>query len=389
MQPLSTFLYVYFAAVSFVFGCIWGSFFNVCIYRIPARKSIVAPRSHCYTCGTFIRWYDNIPLLSYLLLRGNCRDCGAHFSPRYFGVELLSGLIFLAIYLQFGPVFAVIAHCIFASFLIVGTFTDIDYYIIPDGVTIGGLMFALLAAAALGRDSIVADQYVLTRDMYTSLIADRGRIIAEPSRVVTVVWALASAGFGWLLLAGIGFMGRILFRKEAMGGGDVKLFAFLGAYLGAVNCFWVLFLSAVLGSCIGLSLILTHRFFRKDEYEEIELLPDRAVKSHLGAGEAGIATNPERDTLVVGHTVATPELLASSEPAGAAGRPDGAPGSIQLRIARSTARQLHHFPFGPYIAVAALLVMFFHEEVDRMTRNALFLPQRLTVAEQLLDSGGL
>ena len=95
-------MHIYYAVVSFVFGCIFGSFFNVCIYRIPARKSIIRPGSHCYSCGSPIRWYDNIPIVSYLLLRGNCRDCGTHFSPRYLGVELLTGLIFLAIYLKSG-----------------------------------------------------------------------------------------------------------------------------------------------------------------------------------------------------------------------------------------------------------------------------------------------
>ena len=87
---------------AFVFGTIVGSFLNVCIYRIPARKSVVYPGSHCYSCGSPVQWYDNVPLLSYVLLRGNCRHCGTHFSPRYFFVELLTGLLFLAVFISFG-----------------------------------------------------------------------------------------------------------------------------------------------------------------------------------------------------------------------------------------------------------------------------------------------
>lgn len=369
----SMFLIWYAGVVAFVFGCIWGSFFNVCIYRIPARRSIVRPGSHCYSCGTFLRWYDNIPILSYLLLRGNCRYCGHHFSPRYMGVELLSGIVFLSIYLQFGLDSIVISHCAFAGFLIVGTFTDVDCYILPDGVTIGGMFFAMLAAVLWGRHSIAGNEYMLARDIYTSLISATARVIAQPSRLTVLLWSIASAGAGWALLAGIGFIGRILFRKEAMGGGDIKLFAFLGAYLGAVNCLWVLFLSAVLGSCVGLTLILVHKLFRKDEYEEIELNPPPSVRDHIAGAKDMIGLQGERDTMLVGQSMITGAI--AMEEAGTEDAPPDAHGQVVLRIARSTSRQLHHFPFGPYIAVAAFLVMFFHDAVNSATREILFLPR--------------
>ena len=98
----ATVFHVFFMVFSFVMGITWGSFFNVCVYRVPVGKSIVRPGSHCYSCGTFLKWYDNIPLLSYVLLGGNCRYCGSHFSARYFLVELLSGVLFVLTYLQFG-----------------------------------------------------------------------------------------------------------------------------------------------------------------------------------------------------------------------------------------------------------------------------------------------
>jgi leader peptidase (prepilin peptidase) / N-methyltransferase len=324
--PLPCDAQAFLAAMSFVMGTVWGSFFNVCIYRVPMRKSIVRPGSHCYACGTAIAWQDNIPLLSYLLLRGNCRSCGSHFSLRYFWIELASGLMFLAIFLRFGLEWVVPFHWMFASLLLVGTFTDMDHYIIPDGITVGGLVFALATALLLNRHAMIAGEFRLACDTAQAFVdfsvaGDRKLPILAPFG-----WSAASAAFGWALLASIGLLGRILFRKEAMGGGDIKLFAFLGAYLGAINCLWVLFLSAILGLSVGLTLILLHKLMRRDEYEEFDLTPDSAAPP------------------------------------------------ISLRIARSTARQLHHFPFGPYIAVAALLVMFFHQPIERCTRNLLLLP---------------
>ena len=153
------------AVMSVIFGLIWGSFFNVCIYRIPAGKSVVLPGSHCGNCGTFIRWYDNIPLVSYLLLRGNCRDCGMHFSARYFFVELLTGVLFLGIFLKFGVTWTLPFHLIFASLLFIGIFTDIDHFILPDRFTLGGAAYALVVALILGRHAIIADEMKLTEDI--------------------------------------------------------------------------------------------------------------------------------------------------------------------------------------------------------------------------------
>jgi leader peptidase (prepilin peptidase)/N-methyltransferase len=353
----------YFATLSFVFGAVVGSFLNVCIYRVPAQRSIVQPGSHCYSCGSPIRWHDNIPVLSYLLLRGCCRDCGAYFSPRSALVELLAGALFLAVFLRFGYSWAVPFHFVFIALLIFGTFTDIDHFIIPDGVTVGGLVFALVAAAILGMRSLVGEQWLLARDIYGTMQLFVQRHGATAPHYSALLWALAGAAFGWALLAGIGVVGRVLFRKEAMGGGDIKLFAFLGAYLGALNCVWILFLSAILGSCFGLTLILMHKLFGADETEEIELARSPAVKWHEGL------VRPRPAPVADAEPTAPGDAAVGAD---AQERDDNAP--ITLRVVRRSSRQMHHFPFGPYIAVAALVVLLFDREINRLTRESLLLP---------------
>lgn len=375
------------AVMSFVFGAVWGSFFNVCIYRIPAGKSIVWPGSHCGSCGTMLQWYDNVPLVSYLLLRGNCRYCGTHFSARYFGIELFSALMFLAIFLRFGPQWSTISHIVFASFLLVGTFTDIDHFILPDGVTVGGLVFALASALILSRKSLVADEYLLARDFYYSCIGRFPRN-AGIGFLTPFLWALAGAAFGWTLLTSVAVMGRLMFNREAMGGGDIKLFAFLGAYLGVIDCIWVLFLSAILGASLGFVLILAHKLLKGDEYEQIELAPGRAMRIHTRIAGAQEAALGERNNVVVAQSVIDASaVLAEAQPGDEIrAEPDEeAQKTISLRIARSTSRQLHHFPFGPYIAVAAFLVLLFHDHVNRMTRDFLYL-RHAPYVEDVLDT---
>lgn len=357
-QQFDTVMTIYFGVVSFVLGAVCGSFFNVCIYRIPAKKSIIRPGSHCYACGSPIGWFDNIPIISYFLLRGVCRMCGSRFSIRYALVELLTGLLFLGLYWRFGWQLALAGHFVFISLLIIGTFTDIDHFILPDGITIGGTCFAVAAALVLGRHSIVYDEFVLARDLWHSF-GEYFQKLPSPPWYAGFFWSIVSAAAGYALLWSIGLLGSILFRKEAMGGGDVKLFAFLGAYLGAINCLWILFLSAILGSCVGLMAILLHKLLHEDAYENIELTPDKAVKIHARTAAPPFAAAGERDTLSVAETVA--------------------PAAISLQIARNTARQLHHFPFGPYIAVAAAVVLFSHDIINRFTRERLFLPARQPV----------
>jgi leader peptidase (prepilin peptidase)/N-methyltransferase len=155
-MPLETLLLI----VAFVFGCAWGSFFNVAIYRLPHSMSLVKPASHCFACNAPISWYDNIPLVSWLVLRGKCRRCGAPFSFRYFVVELLTGLLFVLVMMKYadtvtikGQAFAgavaVVLHWFLIGGLIVLTFIDFDHKIIPDAVTIPGVVLGLVASFAV------------------------------------------------------------------------------------------------------------------------------------------------------------------------------------------------------------------------------------------------
>lgn len=349
------------AFMAFVYGLLFGSFFNVCIYRVPCHRSIVMPGSHCYSCGTALKlWPDNIPLLSYVMLRGNCRYCGSHFSARYFMVELLSGTLFLLVFLRFGIDWSLPFHWAFVGLLLVGTFTDIDHFILPDGVTVGGLIFALVVACVLGPYSAVTDSYVIARDLY------RGMSFLPPDKYaagwfVGPLWSCAGAFFGWSLLFSVGILGRLMFGKEAMGEGDIKLFAFLGAYLGALNCIWILFLASLIGMNLGLTLLLFHKLMRGDDYDDIGLPAERCT---LSAAASDVA---QTDGVAQTSGEAVPDVVPEGE-AAAAPVLDKPP---SIRVARRTSRQLHMVPFGPYIAAGALIVLLCQSEIAALIENSL------------------
>lgn len=215
-----------YAILSFIFSSVIGSFLNVCIYRLPLSQSIIYPPSHCPSCNRRIRWYDNIPLISYIVLRGKCRYCGAHISFRYFLVELMMGVLGLLLYLQYGLSLNTFIFFIFSCFLTVGSFIDLSFMIIPDRISI--------ALIVLG--------------------------IALSYFTIGVLESLMSAAFGFALLYLIAVLGKLVFKKDAMGGGDIKLMAGIGAFLGIKGIIFVLFCASFLGSVIGLTLIgLKHR----------------------------------------------------------------------------------------------------------------------------------
>ncbi|MCB2154958.1 prepilin peptidase [bacterium] len=269
-------MYVFLCVIAFGFGTIFGSFLNVAIYRVPLGVSVNDPkRSFCFRCGTPIRWYDNIPILSYFLLRGRCHACGAKFSIRYAMVEFLTGVIFVAIFMahntpETGFSASTIWYIAFACILIVGTFTDLDHWIVPDGLTKYGTVVALVAALVIGIWDPVG---ILTEsgpfpairlaggDWFDKL----GAIVRGPTKMgwgadQIYFWepfanAAMGAIFGPFLLYGIGVLGKMAFGKEGMGFGDVKLFAAIGATVGPINVILVLVLSAFIGSIIGLSTI--------------------------------------------------------------------------------------------------------------------------------------
>lgn len=342
----------FFVVVSFVLGAVWGSFLNVCIYRIPAGKSVVFPGSHCTACGTPIRWYDNIPILSYFLLQGHCRSCGAYFSARYAAIELLTAGLFLSLWLRYPAQPIVLSQWIIACLLIVATFTDVDHFIIPDSVSLGGLGFALLATGLLGPDSFCAMDLEFWQGLFEFVSKESMHSSPLSQHLVVLIWSAGGATFGWLLLSAIALLGRVVFAKEAMGGGDVKLFAFLGAYFGVTGVFAILFFSAVTGALFGLAILAWHKFFCHDEIDELEF-DEAKAKFPPYASDRPLSASPEQ--------------LDSSSPASSEQR------KRIFHVARRTSRQLHHFPYGPYIAFAAVVLLFLYPSFQEWLREHLWL----------------
>jgi leader peptidase (prepilin peptidase)/N-methyltransferase len=236
---------IFFSVLSFTWGACIGSFLNVCIYRIPRELSVVAPRSFCPHCNKPVPWYLNIPLLSYVMLRGKCRYCSNGISPRYFLVELLTAMLFLVIWLQFAktPVAQTLrlvpvddwklvpVYWLVVSGLILGTFVDFEHLIIPDRVTLGGiaagLVFSILVPSLHGETSVLR------------------------SLMWSAIGVVAGAGSLWLMA----MLGKLIFRKDAMGMGDVKLLGAIGAFLGTTSVALTILLSSLAGTVVGVTLI--------------------------------------------------------------------------------------------------------------------------------------
>ena len=203
-------------------GAAIGSFMNVCVHRLPHGESVVRPRSHCPSCGTDIAARDNIPILSWLLLRGRCRGCGERISLRYPLVELVSIVIWVGMALAYGPTLHALSGAVFFTLLLAIALTDARHYVIPDELSIGGLASGLALA-------VVTE---LTTGM------------------PTIVSSVVGAALGFLLLLGVGLVGDWVFKKPAMGGGDMKMMAMIGAYLGPLGAILTIFLGALAGSLI-------------------------------------------------------------------------------------------------------------------------------------------
>jgi len=216
----------------FILGSFVGSFLNVCISRIPEGKSIIKPRSHCPYCQKFIPWYDNIPLISYLILLGKCRYCKKKISFRYFFVELLTAGIFLSLFLKYGITIKFFIYAILFSSLIVATFIDFKYQIIPDVISVSGIIlgifFSILFPQMHGKNSFLLS----LREAIWGLVVGGGMI--------------------WFT----GFLGKIFFKKEAMGFGDVKLMAMLGTFLGIKKVILTFFIAPFLGLIFGIIYLI-------------------------------------------------------------------------------------------------------------------------------------
>lgn len=232
-------------------GLLTGSFLNVCIARLPDDYSVVTPRSHCPACGAGIAWYDNVPVLSFLLLRGRCRQCRAPISWRYPLVELLTAVLFFAVVQAAGWNWAAAKWCVFAALLIELSFSDLETRILPDEFTKGGIAAGLFFAAVVP----------LPEGLVSMLIGAPTRMAAS------FVEALAAALLLPFLLWTVGEVFRRVRGREGLGFGDVKLVGLLGAFLGLETAVLVLALSSVLGLAIGLPYI----YWRKEDPGHYEL----------------------------------------------------------------------------------------------------------------------
>ncbi len=205
-------------AIAGLVGLAVGSFLNVCVYRWPRDLSVVSPSSRCPGCGEGILWRDNVPVVSYLLLRGRCRHCGEPISVQYPVVELTTGLVWAGMFALHGGSLEALRGSLFLTILFGVALTDYRHYLIPDEFSLGGLALGLVLSALPGG--------------------------------TTILQALLGAAVGFLLLWGVAWMGQAMFKKQAMGGGDIKMMAMVGSFVGLAGVLLTLFIGALLGTLV-------------------------------------------------------------------------------------------------------------------------------------------
>ena len=249
------------ASAIFLFGLLFGSFLNVCIYRLPLGLSVVTPRSACPNCKQPIAFYDNVPVVSWLVLQGRCRHCKTPISPRYLLIELLTGTLFVACYWYFGWTLATLKYCTL-SFLLLGLiFTDAETKLLPDKMTLPGLALGVAFSLITPVNDLAAQ--FLPGMMNLPFSGD----IAE--RLISLVDALLGAAVGASFIYGAGAIYLRWRGSEGMGFGDVKLMAMVGAFLGVKLTVFTIFTASLAGSFFGVWTVLavwlkrTHRFAKR------------------------------------------------------------------------------------------------------------------------------
>jgi leader peptidase (prepilin peptidase) / N-methyltransferase len=242
-------------AAALIFGLVIGSFLNVVILRLPQGISISIPRSHCPQYKRLIPWYDNVPILSYVILRGHCRRCGKKISARYPLIEALSGIVSLLLYFKFGLSVEWAIYFAFSAAMIVLAFIDLDHRILPDPITLNGIWIGILANVYLAEPSPLVARLLRTAGLEVTNV-----------RVVALVASLIGALVGGGLLWGVAEAYLRLRGIEGMGFGDVKMMAAVGAFLGAPLALITIMIGSLLGSVIGLMFI---RFAGKTRQYEL------------------------------------------------------------------------------------------------------------------------
>jgi leader peptidase (prepilin peptidase)/N-methyltransferase len=245
----------------FLFGLAFGSFLNVCIYRLPLALSVVTPRSACPNCHRQIAFYDNLPVLSWLFLGGRCRHCKARISPRYLFIEVLTGVLFLGCYAYSGLTVATLKYCVFGFLLLGLIFTDAETKLLPDKLTLPGLALGLLFSLLVPVHDM-ASQF-LPGMLSLPFSADLA------ARLFSLLDALLGAAVGASFIYGAGAIYLRWRGAEGMGFGDVKLMALVGAFLGMKLTIFTIFAGSLVGSMFGLTTVFvvwikrTHRFTRR------------------------------------------------------------------------------------------------------------------------------
>jgi len=225
-------------AFIFSVGLLIGSFLNVCIYRIPNEKSIVSPPSSCTKCSKRIKWYDLIPVVSYLILGGKCRNCGDKISPRYMYIELLTGLLFLVCFLVFGLTGQMLAFLVLTGILITITFIDIDYQIIPDPIMIFGLVTGIIFIVLRFTPEMGAPLLDNIKSGFLGMLCGAGPLII------------------------VNLLSLLIIKRAGIGGGDIKLMGVVGLFLGVKNILLALVLGIVIA---GLFSVFVLRKRKKEE----------------------------------------------------------------------------------------------------------------------------
>ncbi len=223
---------------SFILGTFIGSFLNVCIYRIPYRKSILYPSSRCFICLTPIRWYHNLPVIGYFLLKGRCASCHQSFSIRYAVLELLMGMVSLSLFVRTPDFYSYFILMYFMGAVIVLSFIDIDHWLLPDRITIPSAILGILFS------------------LFVFALPSGGYIGIKES--------IAGAFIGFSVLFLLGFIASRILGKEALGGGDIKFMAMIGAFLGWKSFIPVLLMAALQGTVFGIAQLLYYRIKKRE-----------------------------------------------------------------------------------------------------------------------------